>query len=85
VHTLRDCLVCGPGAALLGLLRAADAPWTVAAGASLALYGLLRLLAPLTGIESALDARRAARTVARLARLARREADARSRGPHRGP
>ena len=69
MYSIRDLLVCGPVVLAMSLLR--EASWGLILGSAVLLYGALRFLADLTGLEDAVWERRGARHAVTVAREAK--------------
>ena len=79
MYSIRDLLVFGP--VIFVTLLFHDADWRLLLGVALVLYGALRILVEMTGLEQAVRDRSADRNAASVALRATRARDARSR-PH---
>jgi len=72
VHTIRDLLVCGPVVFTTVAFR--DAGWVLPLVVGVLLYGFLRLLSELTGLEQAVRDRRSVSDAVAVAQRAKKAA-----------
>ena len=72
MYVLRDLLVCGPVVFTTAIFR--DAGWALPLVVGVLLYGFLRLLSELTGVEQAVRDRRSTKDAVTVAQRAKRAA-----------